>query len=245
MANPSATLASLGVAHGSLVYLRYPGGRLVTPTPSPAGPAGAGAVARPFGSHMTVAQMVAKQTRLERQEAPDCSSLSLDGAAAHAFQHYVSAALHFGVQRAGDLYGTVGEDGSVVAHAVYEPPQEGRVDGVDLRRDAAEEGRVAAVAAGLGLAKVGWVFSASTAVARDAALTSAEVLAVAREQAGGGPTFVTAVVSVVADEEGVTSCVPCGGRASARARDTALPTLMRTDFSLPLSPSVPPLYFSF
>jgi nuclear protein localization family protein 4 len=104
---------------------------------------------------MTIADMVLRQTRIERQEKPRCASLSFDGQAANVFQacahslvrmlacmhahalltwhlhalfarSYVSAALSFSIQRAGLLYGTCSEDGAVAAHFIYEPPQQAR-----------------------------------------------------------------------------------------------------------------------
>ena len=90
MASERATLASLGVAHGSLVYFRYSVAREVTPNAVPV-------ESRPFGAHMTIAEMVLRQTRIERQDKPRCASLSFDGQAANVFQACVRccpAALH-------------------------------------------------------------------------------------------------------------------------------------------------------
>jgi hypothetical protein len=41
---------------------------------------------------MTIADMVLRQTRIERQEKPRCASLSFDGQAANIFQACVSCA---------------------------------------------------------------------------------------------------------------------------------------------------------
>jgi hypothetical protein len=79
MASERTTLASLGVAHGSLVYFRYSVEREVTPNAVPV-------ESRPFGAHMTIAEMVLRQTRIERQDKPRCASLSFDGQAANVFQ---------------------------------------------------------------------------------------------------------------------------------------------------------------
>jgi len=81
-----ATLASLGVQHGSLVFFRYSVQREVTPNAVPV-------EARAFGAHMTIADMVLRQCRVERQEKPRCASLSFDGQAANVFQACVSLAL--------------------------------------------------------------------------------------------------------------------------------------------------------
>ena len=85
MASERATLASLGVGHGSLLYFRYSVQRVVTPNAVPV-------ETRPFGAHMTVAEMVLKQVRVERQEKPRCASLSFDGQAANVFQACVPRA---------------------------------------------------------------------------------------------------------------------------------------------------------
>lgn len=62
--------------------------------------------APPAGHHMTVEEMVALQTRIERQDAPRCASVSFDSHAANAFQAYISSALAFSIKRGGILYGT-------------------------------------------------------------------------------------------------------------------------------------------
>ncbi len=54
---------------------------------------------------------------------------------------------------------------------------------------------------------MGWIFSASTAAARDYALSGSELLRMAALQASGGEFFVTAVASLVAEEEGATPSV--------------------------------------
>ena len=92
---------------------------------------------------MTIADMVLKQTRIERQETPRCASLSFDGQAANVFQacalavprnrvcahphahrSYINQALGFSIQRAGFLYGETDAEGNVKAHVIYEPPQQ-------------------------------------------------------------------------------------------------------------------------
>lgn len=47
--------------------------------------------ARPFGAHVTAAEVAAKQPRIERQEKASVESLSFDGSAANAFQAYVQS----------------------------------------------------------------------------------------------------------------------------------------------------------
>ena len=58
-----------------------------------------------------------------RQETPHCASVSFDRHAANVFQQYILGALAFSIKRGGILYGTVDEEGNVLAHAIYEPPQ--------------------------------------------------------------------------------------------------------------------------
>ena len=155
---------------------------------------------------MTIAEMVSKQCRIETQEQPTCTSLSFDASAANVFQAYVNQALAFSMQRGGFLFGEVDEAGNVLAHAIYEPPQQGSVGGVLFTPGAEEEARtVAALASALGMACVGWIFSISVAAPRDYALSADEILHMAALQAQHGEHFATAVVSLVADEEGATS----------------------------------------
>ncbi len=72
---------------------------------------------------MTVDELVAKQTRIERQEAPHAASASFERHAADAFQSYVQGAIAFSIKRGGLLYGSVDEEGKVTVEAIYEPPQ--------------------------------------------------------------------------------------------------------------------------
>ena len=87
---------------------------------------------RPFGVHMDVAQLMAKQVRMERQDAPNMSAVSFDRFAAHAFQAYVQSALAFSIKRCGLLYGRVeeteDEEKVVYVDAIYEPEQEGKAE---------------------------------------------------------------------------------------------------------------------
>ncbi len=54
---------------------------------------------------MSVNAMIARQTRIERQEAAHCASVSFERHAANAFQSYVRDALAFSIKRGGILYG--------------------------------------------------------------------------------------------------------------------------------------------
>ena len=72
-----------------------------------------------------------------------------------AFQGYCQQ-LGWRQQRVGFLYGTFEEDGSARVEAIYEPPQEGRDRGFELLEDERAE-QVEALAALLGLRRVGWI----------------------------------------------------------------------------------------
>ena len=162
---------------------------------------------------MTVADMIAKQTRIEHQDKPKAVSVSFDGQAANVFQAYIGAALGFSLQRCGLLYGECDEGtGAVLVHFIYEPPQQGRVDCVEMGDDEGQKAKADFIAAQLGFknvraprvwagggggglrpggggvvlpaawAQVGWIFSAS-AQQRDFELSEKEIRAMARMQA--------------------------------------------------------------
>ncbi|URD89439.1 NPL4 family [Musa troglodytarum] len=204
--DPSARLSSLPLAHGSILYLSYPAGlrgdAAVVPTPPPFTPAGS------FGRRkMTIDDLMARQVRVARQESPHCAAASFDRDAANAFQLYVADTLAFAVKRAGFLYGHVDEAAhSVVVDFVYEPPQQGSEDAATLFRDPDEEALVEAIAAGLGMRRVGFIFS--QAVGRKAGtaeytMSGREVLQAAEMQAEGGiPEWVTAIVKLKVGEDG-------------------------------------------
>lgn len=54
------------------------------------------------------------------------------------------------------------EDGTVRAHAIYEPPQTGSADSLSLERGTEEESVADAIATAQGWKKVGWIYSQST-----------------------------------------------------------------------------------
>lgn len=81
---------------------------------------------RPFGVHLDVAGIMAKQVRIERQDSAHVAAVSFDRYAVHAFQQYVQSAHAFSIKRCGILYGRLGEDKVVYVDAVYEPDQTGQ-----------------------------------------------------------------------------------------------------------------------
>ncbi|XP_047058531.1 NPL4-like protein [Lolium rigidum] len=202
--DPSAPLASLPLANGSFVYLSYPPDARSAQPPPPRALAPAGS----FGKKMTMDDLIARQIRVTRQEAPLCSAASFDRDAANAFQLYVAESLAFAVKRAGFLYGRVdAETKEVLVDFIYEPPQNATEDVLQLMRDTNEEARVDAIADGLGMRRVGLVFT--QAVGRKASetgeytMSSREVVQAAQLQAEGGiPEWVTAVVKLEVGDDG-------------------------------------------
>ena len=95
----SSPLASLGIAHGSLLHLHYPFEREVAPVAKPE--------EKSFGAKMTMGELISRFVRVERQAAPGggLTAASLERHAADAFQAYVSGMTNFSVARAGILYG--------------------------------------------------------------------------------------------------------------------------------------------
>lgn len=196
MTNPQTLLSSLGIAHGSVIYLAYEGERTVAgPRFHPAGS---------FGRKMTMDDLIAKQMRITRQETPHCESVSFDRDAANAFQHYVNDSLAFAVKRGGFMYGTVSSDGKVEVDFIYEPPQQGTEENLLLLRDSDEENLVDAVAVGLGMRKVGFIFTQTVSQnKKDYTLSNSEVIQAAELHGESGlKEWVTAVVKLEVNEDG-------------------------------------------
>ncbi len=200
MINNAAPLSSLNITHGTMIHLLYHFERQVE------GVKLSEFDKRPFGPHMTVSKMVAKQTRIERQETPSCASVSFDMHAANAFQSYVQSALAFSIKRGGILYGTVDEEedggggGGVFVHAIYEPPQDGTPDSLVLHRGTEEEECADAVATAFGWTKVGWIFTQSTKE-REFICSAEEICQMAAIQSEMGPKAVTALVAMFPPEQ--------------------------------------------
>lgn len=189
MGEDSDALVSLGIRHGSIVFLRYSGERLVK------GPELSEFNQKPFGVHMTVEKMVAAQTRLERQDNPKCANVSFDGHAVNAFQSYIQSALAFSIKRGGILYGVVSEADEVIVHAIFEPPQQGSAECLVLERGSEDEKVADVVAEALGWRKVGWIYSQSTKE-REYICSAEEICQMASIQEEMGETAVTAVVAL-------------------------------------------------
>jgi len=142
---------------------------------------------------MTVEEMVAKQTRIERQEASSVASVSFDMHAANSFQAYVSS-LGFHNKRGGILYGEVKEN-KVLVHAIYEPEQQGSAEELQMERSTPQEERADAIATAWGWKKVGMVFSISAKSDRDYMFSATEVMSMSAIQEELGELAVTGVVS--------------------------------------------------
>ncbi|CAN1799414.1 NPL4-like protein 2 [Linum perenne] len=196
MADPSTTLSSLKLGHGSIVFLSYEGERNIAgPTVFPSGS---------FGRKMTMDDLIAKQMKVTRQENPHCDSVSFDRDCANAFQHYVNETLAFAIKRGGFMYGTVSEEGKVQVDFIYEPPQQGTEEVLLLLRDSNEEKSVEAIAAGLGMRKVGFIFTQTISQdKKDYTLSNREVLQAAELHAESQlKEWVTAVVKLEVSEDG-------------------------------------------
>lgn len=200
MSNPQTPLSSLNLAHGSIIFLAYDGERTVAGRP-PVNPAGS------FGKKMTMDDLIAKQMRVTRQEIPHCELVSFDRDAANAFQHYVNETLAFAVKRGGFMYGTVSPEGKVEVDFIYEPPQQGTEENLILLRDPDEEKLVEAIAAGLGMRKVGFIFTQTISQdKKDYTMSNAEILQAAELHAESDlKEWVTAVVKLEVNEDGVAN----------------------------------------
>ncbi|TYH58396.1 hypothetical protein ES332_D08G150400v1 [Gossypium tomentosum] len=197
MSDPSRPLSSLNLSHGSVVFLYYQSERTVRGG-APVCPAGS------FGRKMTMDDLIAKQTRITRQESPHCDSVSFDRDSANAFQRYVNETLAFAVKRGGFMYGTVSEEGRLEVDFIYEPPQQGMEDDLILLRDPEEEKLVDAIAAGLGRKRVGFIFTQTIMQdKKDYNFSNKEVLQAAELHAESGlKEWVTVVVKLEANEDG-------------------------------------------
>lgn len=196
MSNAQTLISTLGIAHGSIIYLAYEGERTVAgPKIRPAGS---------FGRKMTMDDLIAKQMRITRQENPHCELVSFDRDAANGFQHYVNETLAFAVKRGGFMYGTVSDEGKVEVDFIYEPPQQGTEDNLILLRDPDEERLVEAIALGLGMRKVGFIFTQTIGqTKKDYTLSNREILqAVELQGESDLKEWVTVMVKLEVNDDG-------------------------------------------
>ena len=181
-----STLASLGLSNGSVVCMLTSGERQVEGVKLPA-------FMKSGRTTMTVEEMVAKQTRIERQESSSVASVSFDMHAANAFQAYVSS-LGFHNKRGGVLYGEVKDD-KVYVQAIYEPGQQGSAEELQMDRASPQAERADAIAGAWGWKKVGQIFSISAKSERDYMFSAPEVMSMSAIQQELGDLAVTVVVS--------------------------------------------------
>lgn len=196
LSNLDTKLSSLGVGHGSILYLTYEGERTVAgPQVSPAGS---------FGRKMTMDDLIAKQMRVTRQENAHCELVSFDRHCANAFQTYVNESLAFAVKRCGFMYGVVTPEGKVEVNFIYEPPQQGTEQNLMILRDPEEEKLVEAIAVGLGMRKVGFIFTQTISQdKKDYTMSNKEILQAVEFQAESGlKEWVTALVKLEVNEDG-------------------------------------------
>ncbi|KAF6262215.1 NPL4 family-domain-containing protein [Scenedesmus sp. NREL 46B-D3] len=193
----ASTLCGLCPLPGDLLFLLYDMERDVEPAYKP-GPLDSN---RPFGSQVTVADIIAKQRRVERQDKPTVEGVSFDRSAANVFQQYCNSALAFSIKRGGICCGTVGEDNIVRVEFVYEPPQQGSQDELVFERGTPQEAQCDFLAGVLGLRKVGWVFCQANKE-RDWIVSSSEIQAMAAMQDEMGPKSVTVLVTWDANDHG-------------------------------------------
>lgn len=199
LSDPKTLISSLNIGHGSIVYLHYDGEREIVTARRPSfTPAGS------FGRKMTMDDLIAKQMRVTRQESPHCELVSFDRDAANAFQHYVNDTIAFGVKRGGFMYGTVADTGKVEVDFIYEPPQVGTEERLMLMRDGEEEKLVDAIAIGLGMRRVGFIFTQTIEQNKEEyTMSNLEVAQAAELHAEIGlKEWVTAVVKLNVNEDG-------------------------------------------
>nr|ADE76140.1 unknown [Picea sitchensis] len=198
MEDPNIPLSSLGIGHGHIVFLSYEGERSIAGPQINVNPSGS------FGKKMTMDDLISRQVRIERQDKPHCGSASFDRDAANGFQQYVNENLAFAIKRGGFMYGTVGEGGDVAVNFIYEHPQQGTEDSLFLFRDQDEEKRVEAIAIGLGMRRVGFIFTQTiTQGKKDYTLSNAEIRqAVELHAESELKEWVTALVKLEVNEEG-------------------------------------------
>lgn len=103
------------------------------------------------------------------------------------------------------MYGTVSEEGKVEVDFIYEPPQQGTEDNLTFFRDPEEEKAVEAIALGLGMRRVGFIFTQSISQdKKDYTLSTREVLQATEFHAESGlKEWVTAIVKLEVNEDGV------------------------------------------
>lgn len=117
--------------------------------------------------------------KIKRQEESHCTSVTLDTNSCVAFQSYMQQ-LGWRQTRVAFLYGTFDDDGGAHVECIYEPPQQSDDRRFELLEDPQEDA-VAALAALLGLRRVGWIF-AHPPREKDFIMSGEETIRAAMEQ---------------------------------------------------------------
>lgn len=102
------------------------------------------------------------------------------------------------------MYGTANDDNDVSVDFIYEPRQQGSEESLLLLRDPEEERQVDAIAIGLGMRRVGFIFTQTVSQnKRDYTLSNIEIRQAAELHAESGfDGWVTAVVKLEVNDEG-------------------------------------------
>ncbi|KAJ1622713.1 hypothetical protein T492DRAFT_846075 [Pavlovales sp. CCMP2436] len=185
---PSATLAAAGVAHGAMLELAYADGVSAGDADAPAlgVPAAGSSIRRPRARKLDdlVAESAANSIVLDTPPDPACRFVSVDEESCAAFLR-VCRNDGFSRPRAAFLYGRVVASGrtrrGVEVAAVHEVPL--GADALTLAEPPAECARARALAAHLGLRRVGWMLARLACAQK---LTAAEVCMAAKLQAKEG-----------------------------------------------------------
>lgn len=102
------------------------------------------------------------------------------------------------------MYGTMNEQNEVSVDFIYEPPQQGTEENLLLLRDPEEEIQVDAIAIGLGMRRVGFIFTQTIGQNKgDYTLSNVEIRQAAELHSESGfDGWVTAVVKLEVNDEG-------------------------------------------
>ena len=158
----ATTLASLGLANGHMIFAQStdPAGSSFTP---PAAGAAKSKNNPTTTTKMTLDDLASKYPRINHQDGSVVHTCSVDRFAGNVFNVYVASTLGYQQQRMGILFGRHRLDRKnrvkLFVDFIYEPRQTGTADSVSPDMDETEWARVEAIAEGLGLQPVGWIFS--------------------------------------------------------------------------------------
>lgn len=202
----AATVASLGLQHGDMVFIKMH--KVVPEAPPPLYSPPLLPKVPPCRFHGENASCVRCQQALrlvvKRPEDPQCGGVELDGKVAGAFMVYPRKELRDAEARVGVLFGRETAEKALQVECIYEPPQSGWAYGVQLREgDGADREleQARAIAAALGLRIVGVIISRTPQMeALEYALTASELLLAARFHELEGTDKLFAIVTGCASQ---------------------------------------------